>query len=173
MILPPGPVPLISKRDSPFDAAKFLARAEAGLRLGSSTSFTEVSRYPSVLRNFSVLRKGSTCDSCFRPICGSCPGRRSSYSSPSAPITAIFVNTGTSSPSSKNRCRTIPSPGDSTSNEALSVSTTQITSPAVTVSPLSFFHSRIMHDSTVIPCLGINTGTAISCLHHPLGRQTA
>src|SRR5574344_451459 len=44
----------------------------------------------------------------------------------------------------------------------LSVSASQRISPTSTVSPSFFFHSSITQDSTLLPCFGITTFSAIS-----------
>jgi hypothetical protein len=81
------------------------------------------------------------------------------------------VKTGTSAPSSKNVSSMVPSTGAVISNDALSVSTSAITSPADTASPFRLTHRVITHSSTVLPDFGSSTGvpsTATLQRFHPI-----
>jgi hypothetical protein len=64
-------------------------------------------------------------------------------------------NTGTSSPALNRIFNTLPVVPAGISKAALSVSTSQIVVSSVTWSPSFTFQFTIIHDSTVLPCLGI------------------
>ena len=76
-------------------------------------------------------------------------------------IAAMGSSTGTCAPASWKIASSVPPAGDSTSKVALSVSTSQRTSPAFTGSPTFFFQPTMAQLSTDCPCLGMMSAVAI------------
>ena len=88
--------------------------------------------------------------------------RRPLTSSPGAPIAAMASSTGTWAPASWKIASRVPVAGDSTSKVALSVSTSQTTSPVFTASPTFFFQPTMAQLSTDCPCLGMMSAVAMA-----------
>ena len=82
-------------------------------------------------------------------------------SSPSLPTTAIGPSTVTASPSCTTRCKTVPLEYTSISIVALSVSTSAMISPLLTVSPTFTFHFTITPSVIVSLILGMVIKSAI------------
>ena len=174
MIRPPGPVPRRLASDTPREAASARARGDAasgspvacaaaaepgmaetgaleGAEAAGAAGATGVA---AAVGAAEAAGAGVTCAAL-------APCASAAMFSPGAPITAIGARTGTSLPASCRIAKSVPSAVDSTSNAALSVSTSQITSPRRTASPSFFFQPTMAHVSTDCPCLGMITTVAI------------
>ncbi len=160
MTLPLGPLGATLSRTIPFSLARFLALGEAPWALLAVTT--------GALSTTASL--ATTATSSTDSVADSSPARSSGVEtfSPASPTLIMGYMTGTSSPSWYHSLRTVPSAVDSTSMVDLSVSASQTISPTLILSPSFTFHSRMIHDSTVFPCFGINTSLAIltPCLNN-------
>ena len=136
MMRPPGPVPRSPASWTPLEAASAFARGEALI-------------FPSVGAGAAGAAGGGGAAGAGGAAAAGPPAPLSASAfSPGFPMAAIGASTGTSAPCSWKIARSVPSAGDSTSNVALSVSTSQRMSPAFTASPACFFQLTMMHDST-------------------------
>ena len=82
-------------------------------------------------------------------------------SAPSGAITAIFVPTGTVSPSCTRICWTTPVAGLGTSVSTLSVEISRRVSSASMASPSDFDHFVIVPSDTETPIWGMTTSTSV------------
>src|SRR5713101_5945032 len=173
---PSGPLPVTLARLTPSSAASRLASGEA------RTSTASTAPFPSWVDGAGCAAAGgrgagasegaafgfSALAACFG---GSSLGAGfAAGASPAAPIRAIGAPILAGTPCWTMMSST-PSASDSRSNVALSDSTSAITSPFLTGSPLFFFHSTIVPSSIVSESFGIFTSAIERLPAHNLSRQ--
>src|SRR5438445_2405862 len=161
---PSGPLPWMLARLTPSSDASRLARGDA-LTSPAAPSLPLVARAGSGAAGFGAGGGGGGAFSAFGASfdAGFAAGALSPMRAIGAPILA-----GT--PCSTRMFNT-PSASDSRSKVALSDSTSAITSPFLTVSPLFFFHSTTVPSSIVSESLGMVTSAIERLPAHHLARQ--
>jgi len=171
MTRPPGPVPLMAWRLSPFSAAMRRARGE--LRTGPpGTGAGVCSAVPAGGCACSIASTGGAgmalagtalgcSDGASVGATAGGPPASAEMSSSAAAMTPIVTPTGLVAPSSMRRARRMPSPRATSSMIALSVSTSASVSPFFTASPTFFTHFTRRPSSMVGESASIITLVAI------------
>ena len=171
VILPFGPVPLILSSGIPFVLAIFLASGDAEILESEDSESTGIV-FGFCRTVFFFLVEDLDSKALFEDFFSSfwtfsfllsslAGSGMSGIASPSAPITIIGLPTGACSPSSTRIFNTNPSSKFSNSMVALSVSISQIMSPAETLSPSFMFQLTTVPIFMVSLSLGISIIAAI------------
>src|SRR5438309_8044226 len=177
---PSGPVPLIVARLTPSSDARRRARGDALTSTASAAPFPscearagcgagaggEGAGASAAAFGFSALAAAFGASSFGAGLAAGV----AAGASPAAPMRAIGAPILAGTPCSTMMSIT-PSDSDSRSNVALSDSTSAITSPFLTVSPLFFFHSTMVPSSIVSESFGIFTSAIEGLPADHLARQ--
>jgi len=157
MIRPCGPVPTPADcTEMPAAFAAALARGDAG-----ASSAETSAGVATAVGAAGSLGAGAAAGSAAAGAASAAGADGVSTVSPGAPMMAMGLLTGTSSPSSTRSARTVPATPAGTSMVDLSVSMSHSTVLASTVSPTFTCQAVIKHDSTVLPSWGMTTVVAM------------
>ena len=166
MTRPSGPVGRTKERSAPVRSASALARGEIFRSPEMTTGSASSSAGAAASGAAACAGASSLGASAAAPPAGA----NSAVLSPGAPMTQTFVRQGTSSPSWKKTSRSVPSTLASSSRRPCrSHRRTECRRP-FTASPFCLAHLVMIQLSTVFPCRGMITATAIRILPTHIAR---